>query len=186
MKTPGTHWEYNDVRYNRLSLSLLRLFRRPLPDVLRERIMDPIGASQDWEWPAYRNAYVEIDGQSMPSVPGGGRWGGGIWMSARDHARTGLLMLNRGTWDSQPILRADLVDRLLKPSNANRNYASSWWLNPRREVFPAAPENSVFARGGETSVIWISPDQDLVLVSMWNDPECWNALFGMVMDALKG
>jgi CubicO group peptidase (beta-lactamase class C family) len=68
---PGSHWEYNDVRVNRLSLSLLHLFRRPLADVLRERIMDPIGASNDWSWNAYRNAVVTIDGVEMPSVPGG-------------------------------------------------------------------------------------------------------------------
>ncbi|MCX7321205.1 MAG: serine hydrolase [Hyphomicrobiales bacterium] len=42
---PGAFYEYNDVRVNLLSLSLLHLFKRPLPDVLRERIMDPIGAS---------------------------------------------------------------------------------------------------------------------------------------------
>lgn len=183
LKNPGSHWEYNDVRYNRLSLSLLRLFRKPLPEVLKERILGPIGASQDWEWPAYRNAYVEIDGERMPSVPGGGRWGGGIWMSARDHARTGLLVLNRGTWDNRQILQSNIVDRILRPSVANPNYASSWWLNPGQQVFPAAPGNSIFARGGETTVIWVLPDQDMVVVSMWNDAACWNTLFAKIIDA---
>jgi hypothetical protein len=42
-RAPGTYWEYNDVRVNRLSLALLRVFRRPLPDVLGEAVMDPIG-----------------------------------------------------------------------------------------------------------------------------------------------
>jgi len=32
LRTPGEYWEYNDVRVNRLSLALLRRFRRPLPD----------------------------------------------------------------------------------------------------------------------------------------------------------
>ena len=45
LRPPGTHWEYNDVRVNRLSLALLRRFRRPLPEVFAERIMAPIGAS---------------------------------------------------------------------------------------------------------------------------------------------
>ena len=36
---PGEYWEYNDVRVNRLSLALLRRFRRPLPEVFAERIM---------------------------------------------------------------------------------------------------------------------------------------------------
>jgi len=33
LQAPGSFWEYNDVRVNRLSLALLRRFRRPLPDV---------------------------------------------------------------------------------------------------------------------------------------------------------
>jgi CubicO group peptidase (beta-lactamase class C family) len=45
LQAPGTHWEYNDVRVNLLSLALLRLFRRPLPDVFAEAVMKPIGAS---------------------------------------------------------------------------------------------------------------------------------------------
>ena len=32
---PGSYYEYNDVRINRLALSLLRVFGRSLPDVLR-------------------------------------------------------------------------------------------------------------------------------------------------------
>ncbi|MGH8595528.1 MAG: serine hydrolase, partial [Gammaproteobacteria bacterium] len=35
LNTPGTYWEYNDVRINQLSLALLHLFRRPLPEVFR-------------------------------------------------------------------------------------------------------------------------------------------------------
>src|SRR5438128_8044389 len=74
MRPPGTLWEYNDVRVNRLSLSLLQLFRSPLADVLRDAIMAPIGASSTWEWRPYANAWVEIDGRQMPSVPGGSHW----------------------------------------------------------------------------------------------------------------
>src|SRR5262245_31810468 len=42
LRPPGSYWEYNDVRVNRLSLSLLRLFRRPLAAVLRDTLMDPL------------------------------------------------------------------------------------------------------------------------------------------------
>jgi CubicO group peptidase (beta-lactamase class C family) len=86
LKPPGTFWEYNDVRVNRLSLCLLQLFRRPLADVLREAVMDPIGASDDWAWQPYDNSWIECDGRRLPSVPGGSHWGGGLWMSTLDHA----------------------------------------------------------------------------------------------------
>ena len=42
--------EYNDVRVNRLSLAALRTLNKPLPAVLKDRIMDPIGASSSWTW----------------------------------------------------------------------------------------------------------------------------------------
>ena len=41
---PGQGWAYNDVRMNLLAYALTLLFRRPLPDVLRERVIDPLGA----------------------------------------------------------------------------------------------------------------------------------------------
>src|SRR3954468_4181129 len=50
IQPPGSHYEYNDVRINRFSLSLLRLFGVPLADVLKSTIMDSIGASSDWRW----------------------------------------------------------------------------------------------------------------------------------------
>ena len=59
---PGSFYEYNDVRINRLSLSLLRLFGAGLPEVLKAEIMDPIGASQEWHWHPYNNSMVEIGG----------------------------------------------------------------------------------------------------------------------------
>jgi len=74
--TPGTRYEYNDVRVNRFALSLLRVLKRPLPDILRGEIMDPIGASNTWCWHGYANSWVEIDGTRIQSVSGGGHWGG--------------------------------------------------------------------------------------------------------------
>src|SRR5258708_9870425 len=44
LQPPRAFWEYNDVRVNRLSLALLRLARRPLGLVFRERVMLPVGA----------------------------------------------------------------------------------------------------------------------------------------------
>lgn len=45
---PGGYYEYNDVRINRFALSLLRVWKRPLPDVLKTEVMDPVGASATW------------------------------------------------------------------------------------------------------------------------------------------
>jgi CubicO group peptidase (beta-lactamase class C family) len=53
---PGTTWKYNDTRVNALSLAALNVRRRPPPQVLKETVMDPIGASNTWRWFGYENS----------------------------------------------------------------------------------------------------------------------------------
>ncbi|HKI97155.1 MAG TPA: serine hydrolase [bacterium] len=185
LQTPGTHWEYNDVRVNRLSLSLLRLFKRPLTEVLREAIMEPIGASDTWEWPHYRNAVVDVTGMDMPSIPGGAHWGGGLWINSLDHARMAWLVLNGGNWAGREVLRPDLVARLSTQAPGNPNYGYLWWLNTGRTALPAAPEGGLFCRGAGTHLIWLDAEQDLVLVSRWVDSPHWNPLIERIMGALR-
>lgn len=184
LQPPGTFWEYNDVRVNRLSLSLMQVFRRPLPDVLRETVMDPIGASNTWEWHAYENARFEIDGVIMPSVPGGAHWGGGIFISSRDHARVGLLMARRGRWNDRQLLPESWIDASLTPCPVNPVYGFLWWLNSGHTRYPHAPPSSFFAIGAGQSVIWIEPRLDLVMVARWIDAPKTDALIAKVMESI--
>ena len=142
LERPGTRFEYNDVRVNRLALSLLRLLRRPLPQVLREGIMDPIGASDSWAWRGYRNSTVEIDGARIESVSGGGHWGGGLFISSRDHARVGQLMLRRGAWNGRQLVSERWLRELATPSATNPGYGFLWWLNTGRKLAPSAPDRA--------------------------------------------
>jgi CubicO group peptidase (beta-lactamase class C family) len=70
LQAPGTYYEYNDVRINRLALSLMRVFGRPLPEVLKDEVMDPIGASDTWRYLGYENSWVDVHGQLLQSVTG--------------------------------------------------------------------------------------------------------------------
>lgn len=169
MRRPGSFYEYNDVRVNRLSLSLLHLFREPLPAVLKRRIMDPIGASAGWRWDGYRNATVTIDGKPMVSVPGGGHWGGGIVISAHDLALMGRLVAGGGRWEGRQVLPAGWTDELVKPCPVAPFYGLMWWLNTDRRQFAAASERSYFALGWGSHIVWIDPDHDLVTVLRWID-----------------
>ena len=54
LSPPGTRYKYNDVRVNVLALAALHVWRRPLPEILREEVMDPIGASNTWRWHGLR------------------------------------------------------------------------------------------------------------------------------------
>ena len=184
MKKPGTFYEYNDVRVNRLSRSLLQVFREPLPQVLKRRIMDPIGGSQGWRWDGYRNSHDTIDGKQMLSVPGGGHWGGGIVISARDLSLMGRLVAQGGVWDGKRILPEGWTSELVKPCPVAPFYGLMWWLNTGRRQFAAASESSFFALGWGSHIVWIDPENDLVTVLRWIDrkkaPEFVERLLGAI------
>lgn len=186
LQPPGTFWEYNDVRVNLLAYALLELWRKPLPDVLRDEIMDRIGATQTWEWHGYETSWTDIDGTSVQSVSGGGHWGGGLWASTRDHARFGYLALRNGKWNDEQIVSAEWFAQATTPVEIQPNYGFMWWLNTGQQQFSNAPASSFFALGaGSTSVIWIDPDHDLVAVTRWIDgSEHVNAFMGMIMEAV--
>ena len=101
---PGTHFKYNDVRVNVMALAALQVWRKSLPDVLREEVMEPIGASSTWRWYGYDNSWVEVDGKKVQSVSGGGHWGGGMFINSYDMARFGYLFLRNGKWKDKSIV----------------------------------------------------------------------------------
>lgn len=182
---PGTFWEYNDIRVNVLSYALMQVFRRPLPEVLRERVMRPIGATDKWEWHGYHNSTVEIDGRSMQSVSGGAHWGGGLMIPTTDHARIGLLMARNGKAGDRQILSRAWIEECLKPCPLNPGYGFLWWLNRNGETAPSAPGSSYFAIGVGRNVIWIDPELELVCVVRWIEKSDFDGFAARVINALR-
>ena len=168
-REPGTYYEYNDVRINRFALSLARVFKRSVPDVLKTEIMDKIGASKEWRWIPYDNSTVEINGKQVGSVSGGTRWGGGIWINSEDLARFGLLVLNRGKWNNQQIVSDRWWTDALTPSTVpnSPDYGYLWWLNTKKGS-QSAPATSFQARGNGSNTIYIDPENDIVFVWHWH------------------
>ena len=165
---PGTVYKYNDVRVNLLSLAALQVWRRPLPQVLKERLMDPIGASSTWRWHGYENSWVTIDGQMVNSVSGGGHWGGGMQLSALDQARFGLLTMHKGRWGDRQILSEEWLAMAETPGEANPGYGfMNWFLNTGQESIPAAPESAFSHRGAGTNLVYVDRENNLVVVARW-------------------
>jgi hypothetical protein len=165
---PGTTYKYNDVRVNLLAFAALNVWRRPLPQVLREYVMDPIGASNTWRWYGYDNSWVNVDGQMMQSVSGGGHWGGGMFISARDQARFGLLTLRRGVWQDKRILSEAWVKLALTPTPVQPDYGfMNWFLNTDRKRWPSVPAGTFCHLGSGTNAACELPDYDLVVVARW-------------------
>jgi len=168
IQPPGSRYEYNDVRMNRFALSLLRVFKKPIPDVFRDEVMNPIGASTSWKWVPYTNAYVNIDGKRMASVSGGTRWGGGMWVNSYDMARFGLLWLRNGKWGDRQIVSPAYVKMATAPSQHGPDYGFLWWLNTKQALWPGSPPDAIRAVGQGGNIIFISPSHDLVVVWRWS------------------
>ena len=166
--TQGTVFEYNDVRVNALALAATSVFRQPLPQVLKKKIMDPIGASSTWRWTGYRNAWIVLDGNPVQSVSGGGHWGGGMFIHAEDMARFGLLTLRKGKWKDQQILSESWIRQSTTPGTANKEYGyMNFYLNTDQKLIPGAPAEAFVHLGNGNNVVYVDPVNDLVVVLRW-------------------
>jgi CubicO group peptidase (beta-lactamase class C family) len=170
LQRPGTYWEYNDVRINQLALALLHLFRRPLPQVFEEAILHPLGGGSGFRWEGYDDAWVDIDGQRMQSVPGGTHWGAGVTISARDQARIGQLMLDEGAHGGRALLPAGWVQRMQEPCAIAPFYGWLTWLNREGRMFPDASPTSWFMVGAGGNYVWMDPAHHAVVVVRWINP----------------
>lgn len=181
---PGSTFEYNDVRVNLLAYSLLQVIRKPLPVVLRERIMDPIGASTTWRWYGYNNSFVNVDGQMIESVSGGGHFGGGIFINTLDQARFGLLFLRKGKWKSRQIISEQWVNSVGQPSAPNRSYGLMWWTNQENQLGNIS-KNIYYANGFGGNFIVVDNERDLVIVARWLEPNKIGDLVRLVISATE-
>ncbi len=169
LHAPGSYWEYNDVRINQLSLALLHLFGQPLPEVFDEALMQPLGASRDWAWRPYDDAWIELQGRRVPSVPGGSHWGGGVSIGARDQALLGQLLLQDGLHAGRQLIPAAWVRAMRQPQASVPFYGWLTWLNPQQQFFAGASAASSFMLGAGGHYIWIEPAHDAVVVVRWLD-----------------
>lgn len=183
LNEPGTFYKYNDVRVNLLAYSLLQVWRKPLPVILKEKIMDPIGASTAWRWYGYENSFVNMDGQMMQSVSGGGHHGGGIFISALDHARFGLLFLRNGKWRNQQLISEKWVNAVQQPSTAFKSYGYLWWLNTNQEQIKGVSPLIYYAAGYGGNYIIIDKEHDMVIVTRWLDDSKLSDFMKLIVQA---
>ena len=183
---PGSVYEYNDTRVNVLALALLNVWRKPLPTVLKEKIMDPIGASDTWRWTGYENSFVILDGQIIQSVSGGSHWGGGMMLSAWDQARFGYLTLRNGNWNGKQLIPTSWIEKSRTPTPAQRDYGfMNYFLNHDQKQVPAAPKSAFLHIGAGTNMIYVDQENDLVIVARWIPNGDKAELVKLVLESIK-
>jgi len=182
---PGTHYKYNDVRVNLLAYSLLQVLREPLPQVLKKRVMDPIGASTTWRWFGYENSFVMVDGVNIQSVSGGGHNGGGLFINSTDHARFGLLFARNGEWNGEQIVSEEWISKSVESSEVNSSYGYLWWLLKGNTAWEGVPEHVFYAAGFGGNYIVVDQENDMVVVLRWVDSSNLGELMSKIYSAVE-
>ena len=183
---PGTVYKYNDTRVNVLALAVLNVWRKPLPVILKEKIMDPIAASNTWRWTGYENSWIVMDGSLVQSVSGGSHWGGGMFINAYDQARFGYLTLRNGRWKDKQLLSENWIRQALTPSAVNHTYGfMNYFLNTNRELYPSAPASAFAHIGAGTNMVYVDRENDLVIVARWIGGQALDGLIERVIRSIE-
>ncbi len=162
---PGAFWEYSSASTQIMGIFVLRAIQKAgaadtLSDYLSEKIWQPMRMNDDALW--------HLDNSGMELVYCC------LNTNARNFAKLGLLMLNRGRWGNQQLVPADFVDEMIKPEG-QKHYGLSTWLalehNPSYYWFSGhlgqyiivVPEhNMVVVRLGEH----MNPNEDFRTVTL--------------------
>jgi CubicO group peptidase (beta-lactamase class C family) len=182
---PGTFFKYNDVRVNLLAYSLLQVWREPLPVVLRNEIMDPIGASTTWRWFGYDQSWTEIDGRKIQSVSGGGHNGGGMFINTLDQARFGLLFARNGVWNGEQLVSEEWIGMARQPSEPNPDYGYMWWTLKGDADWGDVPDHLYYAAGFGGNYIVVDDENDLVIITRWLDNSVLGDFVEQVYEAME-
>ncbi|MEL8056042.1 MAG: serine hydrolase [Pseudomonadota bacterium] len=90
---------------------------------------------------------------------------------ARDWARLGQLLLQRGAWGGEQIIPEHFVEFMMTPaydaweSNARQPYGGFAYLNAEK-ILPHVPEDALIMSGGGRQRVVVVPSLDLVMVRL--------------------
>lgn len=153
-KTPGTFWKYEGGNTLLLGMIIKRSTGRTPSEYFFQKFWSCIGA----EHPAYWN--LECPGGMEKTFSG-------FYATARDFARIGKLMLNRGTWANDTLLSPEFVDAAFMPCAVSDEknemcswYGYQWWMGEH--------QGTAFqcARGMLGQYIIMIPKDQLIIVRL--------------------
>jgi CubicO group peptidase (beta-lactamase class C family) len=183
---PGAAFEYNDVRVNAMALAATIVWRKPLPEVLKKYIMDPIGASDTWRWHGYRNSSIILDDSTIQSVSGGGHWGGGMFINAYDMGRFGLLTFHKGNWNGKQLVSEKWIRQATTPTTAKPDYGyMNFFLNTDKKFLPSAPATAYVHIGNGTNMIYVDNENHIIIVARWIRNNAMDGLVKRVLEAKR-
>jgi len=116
---------------------------------LKRKLLDPIGL---------KTAFWRKDDNGAIQFPSG------AFITAREWAKFGLLVLEEGKWNGEQIVSNKALQQCFVSTKANPNYGLTFWLNSSgRHV---APEDMVMAAGKGKQKLYIIPSKELLIVQL--------------------
>ena len=164
---PGSYWLYSNWDFNLAGYIFEKETKRNIYDEIQSQLVEPLGM-QDWDRSLQqKNGNLEVS--KFPAYH--------IWLSTRDMARIGLLMLRKGKWNEKQVVPADWVEEMitqrtsyleaqknapiLKEDGLDLGYGYMWWLIENTEDFRL--KNAFSAQGALGQNITVYPEIDVVL-----------------------
>lgn len=157
----GSRWAYHNAAYTVLDSVIVNASGMNYNAYFQQKIRNKIGMNGFWyKTPNSNNVY---------------------YSNARSMARFGLLLLNKGQWDSTSILSdTNYFNQQISTSqNLNLSYGYLTWLNGKssfmaptlQNIFPGsiianAPSDLYAALGKNDQKIYVVPSQNLVVIRM--------------------
>jgi CubicO group peptidase (beta-lactamase class C family) len=161
----GTRWAYHNAPYTLLDRVVEGATGQTFNAYFTARVKSKTGMTGLWFPSGYNNVYY--------STP-------------RSMARYGLLILNKGIWNADTLMRDTSYFRRMTNTSQNMNlsYGYLWWLNgkasymlPQSQVVfpgplsPDAPRDMIAALGKNGQIINVVPSQNLVMIRMGDPPD---------------
>ena len=146
LQKPGVKYEYQSAAPQLLGFAVRRACGKTLSELLTEKIWSKIGMECDAKWS------TDEDGMEKTFCC--------IHATARDFAKIGQLLLNRGKWNGKTIINSDYVNKMLKPTDQNKAFCYTVWANDDASV------KYRFLYGFLGQFIIMIPEKNMVLVKM--------------------
>ncbi len=193
-REPGTYMLYSNWDFNAAGAVFEQATGVNIYDSLEEQLAHPL-AFQDWD----RSAQRKSGNLSISRNPAYH-----MWISTRDMARIGYLMLREGRWANKQILSRDWVRRIssvvtplgemnpIRRRDGYFGYGYMWWVfDGPRAVGPF--EGAYTARGAVGQWITVMPAGDLVIAHKTNSVygrttswQSWQRFMELMLESKRG
>lgn len=154
---PGVYWQYRSGDTQVLGLIVEKVFGKNLSTLVAERFTGPLGAEYDALW--------LLDGEQKRE-----KAFCCYNTTARDYARFGQLVLNKGNWNGKQIVSEQYINEATAPANFLKDrdendapvdfYGYQYWIVNQSGV-KAIAQNGLFGQ-----YVYIIPEKNAVVVRL--------------------